>query len=135
MRMLIGLILFWISTFGYLFIFKKKTKIPYELLLPILFSLIGIIIFLAGIFNMLKEFSVLICFGGIFFFAYNFLKKEINFNEIKSTKFILLMLAALATPEELLPSIIVTAIIIGAIYGVYFLATYLGSRNIIKEEE
>ena len=91
MRMLIGLILFWISTFGYLFIFKKKTKIPYELLLPILFSLIGIIIFLAGIFNMLKEFSVLICFGGIFFFAYNFLKKEINFNEIKSTKFILLM--------------------------------------------
>ena len=45
------------------------------------------------------------------------------------------MLAALATPEELLPSIIATAIIIGAIYGVYFLATYFGSKNIIKEEE
>ena len=28
----------------------------------------------------------------------------------------------------------VTAVIIGAIYGVYFLATYLGSKNIIKEE-
>ena len=50
-------------------------------------------------------------------------------------KFILSMLAALASPEELLPSIIVTAIIIGAIYGLYFLATYLGSKNIIKEED
>ena len=55
-------------------------------------------------------------------------------HSIFGIKFILSMLAALATPEELLPSIIVTAIIIGAIYGVYFLATYLGSRNIIKEE-
>ncbi len=50
-------------------------------------------------------------------------------------KFILSMLAALASPEELLPSIIVTAVIIGAIYGLYFLATYFGSKNIIKEEE
>lgn len=50
-------------------------------------------------------------------------------------KFILSMLAALASPDELLPSIIVTAVIIGAIYGLYFLATYFGSKNIIKEEE
>ena len=56
-------------------------------------------------------------------------------HSIFGIKFILSMLAALASPDELLPSIIVTAIIIGAIYGVYFLATYLGSRNIIKEEE
>lgn len=32
-------------------------------------------------------------------------------------------------------AIIVTAVIIGAIYGLYFLATYLGSKNIIKEED
>ena len=56
-------------------------------------------------------------------------------HSIFGIKFILSMLAALASPEELLPSIIATAIIIGAIYGVYFLATYLGSKNIIKEEE
>ena len=56
-------------------------------------------------------------------------------HSIFGIKFILSMLAALASPDELLPSIIVTAIIIGAIYGVYFLATYLGSKNIIKEEE
>ena len=56
-------------------------------------------------------------------------------HSIFGIKFILSMLAALASPDELLPSIIVTAIIIGAIYGVYFLATYFGSKNIIKEEE
>ena len=56
-------------------------------------------------------------------------------HSIFGIKFILSMLAALASPEELLPSIIVTAVIIGAIYGLYFLATYWGSKNIIKEEE
>ncbi len=56
-------------------------------------------------------------------------------HSIFGIKFILSILAALASPEELLPSIIVTAVIIGAIYGLYFLATYLGSKNIIKEED
>ena len=56
-------------------------------------------------------------------------------HSIFGIKFILSILAALASPEELLPSIIVTAIIIGVIYGLYFLATYFGSKNIIKEEE
>ena len=56
-------------------------------------------------------------------------------HSIFGIKFILSMLAALASPDELLPSIIATAVIIGAIYGLYFLATYFGSKNIIKEEE
>lgn len=56
-------------------------------------------------------------------------------HSIFGIKFILSMLEVLASPDELLPSIIVTAVIIGAIYGVYFLATYLGSKNIIKEEQ
>ena len=37
--------------------------------------------------------------------------------------------------KDLLPSAIATVIIIGIIYGIYFLATYLGSKNIIKEDE
>lgn len=41
----------------------------------------------------------------------------------------------LAKSEDLLPSIIATIIIIGVIYGTYFLATYFESKNIIKEEE
>ena len=56
-------------------------------------------------------------------------------HSIFGIKFILSMLEVLASPDELLPSVIVTAIIIGAIYEVYFLATYYGSKNIIKDEE
>ena len=56
-------------------------------------------------------------------------------HSIFGIKFILSMLEVLASPDELLPSVIVTAVIIGAIYGVYFLATYLGSKNIIKEDD
>ena len=56
-------------------------------------------------------------------------------HSIFGIKFILSMLATLASPDELLPSIIVTAVIIGSINGIYFLATYFGSKNIIKEEE
>lgn len=48
-------------------------------------------------------------------------------------QFVLSMMAGLASTEDLLPSIVVTVIVIGVIYGAYFLATYLGSKNIIKE--
>ena len=56
-------------------------------------------------------------------------------HSIFGIKFILSMLEVIASPDELLPSVIVTALVIGAIYGLYFLATYFGSKNIIKEEE
>ena len=44
------------------------------------------------------------------------------------------MMSTLASSEQLLPSVIATVVIIGVVYGLYFLATYLGSKNIIKEE-
>ena len=56
-------------------------------------------------------------------------------HSIFGIKFILSMFAVLASPNDLLPSVLVAAIVIGIIYGLYFLATYLGSKNIIKEEE
>ncbi len=40
----------------------------------------------------------------------------------------------LASREKLLPSVIIAVIVIGIIYGCYFIATYIGSKNIIKEE-
>ena len=49
-------------------------------------------------------------------------------------QFVLNLLSGITKAEELMPSIIVTVIIIGSIYGAYFLATYFGSKNIIKEE-
>ena len=50
-------------------------------------------------------------------------------------QFVISVMSGLASSEELLPSIIATTIIIGLVYGLYFLATYLGSKNIIKDEE
>lgn len=56
-------------------------------------------------------------------------------HSIFGIQFALEVMSGLASTEDLLPSVIATAVIIGLIYGAYFLATYFGSRNIIKEEE
>lgn len=56
-------------------------------------------------------------------------------HSIFGIQFAMTTMEGLASSEELLPSIIWTVVIIGAIYGAYFMATYLGSKNIIKEEE
>lgn len=54
-------------------------------------------------------------------------------HSIFGIQFALSVMSGLASKEDLLPSAIATVIIIGVIYGAYFLATYLGSKNIIKE--
>lgn len=56
-------------------------------------------------------------------------------HSIFGIQFVMSMMSVLADAKELLPSAIATAVIIGVIYGAYFMATYLGSKNIIKEEE
>ncbi|MBP3707457.1 MAG: FtsX-like permease family protein [Clostridia bacterium] len=56
-------------------------------------------------------------------------------HSIFGIQFAMTIMEGLANSEELLPSIIWTVVIIGAIYGAYFMATYLGSKNIIKEDE
>ena len=56
-------------------------------------------------------------------------------HSIFGIQFVMTMMSVLADAKELLPSVIATAVIIGVIYGAYFMATYLGSKNIIKEEE
>ena len=55
-------------------------------------------------------------------------------HSIFGIKFALMVLSEIASSKELLPSIIVTIFVIGFIYGSYFLATYFGSKNVIKEE-
>lgn len=55
-------------------------------------------------------------------------------HSIFGIQFAISMLEGLASKEDLLPSIIATVIAIGGIFGTYFLATYFGSKNIIKEE-
>lgn len=55
-------------------------------------------------------------------------------HSIFGIQFVLSMMVGLASTEDLLPSIVTTVCVMGVIYGAYFLATYLGSKNIIKEE-
>lgn len=55
-------------------------------------------------------------------------------HSIFGIQFVMTMMSVLASPEQLLPSVIATVVIIAVVYGLYFLATYYGSKNIIKEE-
>lgn len=56
-------------------------------------------------------------------------------HSIFGIQFAMSIFDTLASREQLLPSVIATVIVMGVIYGCYFLATYIGSKNIIKEEE
>ncbi len=56
-------------------------------------------------------------------------------HSIFGIQFALSIMSGLASTEQLLPSVVATVLIIGVIYGIYFLATYWGSKNIIKEEQ
>lgn len=91
MKMFIGIILFWLSIFGYLVFFKKKTKLPYELLLPIIFSILGIIMFLAGILNIMNEATILICLAGTAIFIYQLIKKRLKFKDLLNINFIIFL--------------------------------------------
>lgn len=55
-------------------------------------------------------------------------------HSIFGIQFVIKLMAVLASKEELLPSAITTVAVIGIIYALYFIATYFGSKNIIKEE-
>ena len=55
-------------------------------------------------------------------------------HSIFGIQFAVELMSGLASSKDLLPSAIVTVIIIGVIYGAYFIATYCGSKNIIKED-
>ncbi len=55
-------------------------------------------------------------------------------HSIFGIQFLINLMSGLADKNDLLPSIIVATILIGIIYGAYFLATYIESKNIIKEE-
>ncbi len=56
-------------------------------------------------------------------------------HSIFGIQFAIKVMSGIASSKDLLPSAIATVLIIGVIYGAYFLATYNGSKNIIKEEK
>ena len=54
-------------------------------------------------------------------------------HSIFGIQFVMTMMSVLADAKELLPSVIATVVILGVVYGAYFIATYIGSKSIIKE--
>ena len=56
-------------------------------------------------------------------------------HSIFGIQFALSIFNTLASKDQLLPSIISTIIVMGIIYGCYFIATYIGCKNIIKCSE
>lgn len=56
-------------------------------------------------------------------------------HSIFGIQFAMSIFDTLASKEQLLPSVIATVIVMGVIYGCYFLATYIESKNIIKDEQ
>lgn len=95
MRLIIGLIIFWISTIGYLLYINKKTKLPYVLSLPLLYTVIAITIFTAGLLNIMKLVAALICLIGLISFIYYFKKKEIDYKKLDKTNLIIIIITIL----------------------------------------
>ncbi len=56
-------------------------------------------------------------------------------HSIFGIQFAIKILSGLASKDDLVPSIIGTVVVIEVIYGAYFMATYFGSKNIIKEND
>ena len=56
-------------------------------------------------------------------------------HSIFGVQFAMSIFNTLASKDQLLPSIILTIIVMGIIYGCYFLATYIGCKSIIKCSE
>ena len=55
-------------------------------------------------------------------------------HSIFGIKFGLKVMEEIASSKQLIPSIVATVVVIGIIYGAYFIATYFESKNIIKDD-
>ena len=91
MIFVIGIILFWMSVIGYLELVKNKFNIPNEFILPIVFSCFGIIIFLAGILNVMVEVSVLLCATGIILLIKSLCDRKFLLNDYFNINFLIII--------------------------------------------
>ena len=67
---ILRILCFWLVMNGYFMMMKNKTKIKQEFIMPITFSLLIILLFLASLLNILYLVSILIIIGGIWSYAY-----------------------------------------------------------------
>ena len=83
MRFIIGIAVFWLSIIGISFFLNRKLKLKEYFALPLTTAVIGIVMFLAGILNILKLTSILIILFSIYSIITSIIKKEINLDTVK----------------------------------------------------
>ena len=83
MRLIIGLIIFWISILSIKIFIERNIKVPKVFSLAVTFTLIGLYLFVLGIINMMKLGSLILIFLAMIYFIYLIYKKEITIKYIK----------------------------------------------------
>ena len=87
MRLIIGLILFWLSITGITIFIEEKIKLDNRLSFPFTFILIGILEYIFGILNILKVGSLVLFLSSLIYLVFVFIKdKQIIKNYIKRIK-------------------------------------------------
>lgn len=83
MRLIIGLIIFWISILSIKLFIEKRLKVPNIFSLAVTFTLIGLYMFVLGILNMMKLGALILIFLSIIYFIYLIYKKELTIKYFK----------------------------------------------------
>ena len=85
MRLIIGLIIFWICILSIKLFTEKKLKVPNTFSLAITFTFIGLYLFVLGILNMMKLGSLILIFLSMIYFIYLIYKKELSIDYFKNS--------------------------------------------------
>ena len=83
MRLILGTIIFWIMILGINKFLENKFHINKNFTLVLTFSLIGIIVFIAGILNIMKIVSLLLIISSVIYFVYSLCKEKPKLSKIK----------------------------------------------------
>lgn len=83
MMKILGTIIFWLMIFGIKKFIESKTNIEKEFSLALTFSIVGIIMFLAGILNILNITAIVLILSGLVYFCYSFHKEKKTLISIK----------------------------------------------------
>lgn len=83
MRFVIGIICFWLTIFGIKKFLENTFKVSNKFSFVLVFTWIGIIMFVAGILNVMKITAILLVISSIIYLTYLVIHKEIKFKDIK----------------------------------------------------
>ena len=97
MRLILGTIIFWLAILGIKKLIEDKLKIENNFTLALSFTIIGIVMFIAGILNMMNLIAILITLSGVGYFSYSLYKEK---QKVKTLK------KKLLKPSVIIPIII-----------------------------